>query len=233
MRRGPIPPSRLQEKPIDEFTLRYLGRRFSHLTPRYFLDLARVLIFEHRDPEAPWLTREAVTILSTALRPSDRGLEYGSGRSTVWFARRTAGLVSVETDHRWYSHVQSRLAAAGLREKVDYRLIPADEGLADDPSRGAYLAVGENLPPASLDYVLVDAMYRDECAVRAVRLLKPGGLLIVDNVNWYIPSRSRSPLSARRVTSSTWAELLHLVRTWRVIWTSSGVTDTALWIRAE
>jgi predicted O-methyltransferase YrrM len=222
-----------QETLLDQLTLRYLGRRLSHLTPRYLFDLGLVVAFERRNPGVPWLTREAISILSRALRPLDRGLEYGSGRSTCWFARRTAGLISVESDAQWYATVRAQLASAGLAEKVDYRFVPADEKRTNDPYRSAYLAVLESLAPESLDYVIVDGIYRDDCAVRATPLLKPGGLLIVDNINWFVPSRSRSPLSARRVGTSNWAEFLQFVHAWRLIWTTTGVTDTGLWIRTD
>jgi predicted O-methyltransferase YrrM len=229
----PLKMARLREHPLDELTLRYLRRRVSHLTPRYVLKLAQVLVFEARHPDAPWLTQQAVTMLTTMLRPSDVGLEYGSGRSTRWLARRTGRMTSVETDKRWHAEVQAQLSAAGLMDRVEYLWVPANELNESDPHRSAYLAVAGNLPRQSLDYVLVDGMYRDECAVRAVTLLKPGGLLIIDNINWFVPNLSRSPLSVRSVASPTWGRFLDLVRSWRVIWTSSGVTDTALWIRAD
>jgi predicted O-methyltransferase YrrM len=228
-----MPTLRRPENALDQLTLRLVQRRISHLTPRYLVDLALVRAFELRQPDVPWLTRDAVGVLCTALRPSDRGLEYGSGRSTRWLADRTSGLVSVEADHEWYSTVRTQLASARLAAKVDYRFIPANDLRDDDPHRAAYLAVAETLPRASLDYVLVDGLYRDECAVRAVDLVKPGGLLIVDNANWFIPNHSRSPLSAREFVSPAWARFGRRVASWRLIWTSSGVTDTAIWVKAD
>ena len=166
-------------------------------------------------------------------RPGDLGLEYGSGRSTIWFARRTQRLVSIETDLRWYQNVQSLIFQTGLYGRVRYLYIPADEANAYDPHRSSYLGVAEELPRQSLDYVLVDGLYRDECAIRMPALLKPGGLLIVDNINLFLPSRSRSPLSVANVQSAAWEQFLSLVHNWRLIWTSSGVTDTAIWIRSD
>ena len=141
--------------------------------------------------------------------------------------------MSVETDQRWYQNVQRRISQAGLSDRVRYHYIPADESNVDDPHRSSYLSVAEELPRQSLDYVLVDGLYRDECAVRVPALLKPGGLLIVDNINLFVPSRSRSPLSVTSVQSGTWEQFLSLVRNWRLVWTSSGVTDTAIWIRTD
>jgi predicted O-methyltransferase YrrM len=167
------------------------------------------------------------------LRREDIGLEFGSGRSTTWLAWRTARLVSVETDPRWYVVVQRRLASAGLAGRVDCRLIPADEAKHPDPQRDAYIGVCEGFSPSSLDYVLIDGLYRDLCAVRAVHLVRPGGMLILDNVNRYLPSHSRSPETSGRFASPAWEHFQRLVDHWRLIWTSSGVTDTAIWFRAD
>jgi hypothetical protein len=217
------------ETALDRFSLRCIGRRVSHLTPRYALDLTRVRAFEILHPDAPWLTQAAVGALEAMLQPRDRGLEYGSGRSTTWLVRRTAHLVSVETDKAWYARVRSRLRDAGLFDRVDYRLVPADD-------RAGCLAVAEALQTSSLDYVLVDGAWRDAVALRATELLKPGGLLIVDNANWFLPAtrRSRAPLSVSELpTTPDWALFAQRVRDWRVIWTSNGVCDTAIWVRSS
>ena len=119
------------------------------------MDLVRVRMFELRNPAAPWLASEAVGLLSQLLRPIDHGLEFGSGRSTVWFAERTAGLTSVETNARWFACVERELQRRALRQRVNYRLIAADEMNVGDPYRAAYLAVAEDCSESSLDYVLV------------------------------------------------------------------------------
>lgn len=65
-----------------------INRRLSHLTPRYVFNRIAVLLDERRNPEHPWLTADAVRILSTLILPTDIGVEFGSGRSTKWFAQR-------------------------------------------------------------------------------------------------------------------------------------------------
>lgn len=37
--------------------------------------------FQYRNPDAPWLTEQAVILLSTWLRESDIGIEWGSGEA--------------------------------------------------------------------------------------------------------------------------------------------------------
>ena len=66
-----------------------------------------------------------------------------------------------------------------------------DEGLEQNP---AYVQVVKRFEKNSLDFVLVDGMYRDAYANWFVRI-RPGGLLIIDNANWYLPSNSGSPNS--------------------------------------
>jgi hypothetical protein len=60
----------------------------SHRTPRYVYHRTRQLFYERAHPADPWLTPAAIGLLSTLLRPADTGVEFGSGRSTLWFAAR-------------------------------------------------------------------------------------------------------------------------------------------------
>jgi predicted O-methyltransferase YrrM len=193
--------------------------------PRYVIDRLAAERFFRSNPEAPWLNRESVALLSTLLKQSDRGLEWGSGRSTLWISRRVAHLVSVEHDAAWFNRVRGMLQGV---TNVDIYLLP-------DPA--SYAGVTEEFSPESLDFVLVDGgLARDECAHRTIPLLKPGGILILDNANWYLPSESRAPGSRRlgdtsRSDSASWDCFLLRVAPWRHIWVSDGCTCTALWMK--
>ena len=74
-----------------------------------------------RRPETPWLGYRAVKRLDELIEPDWRILEFGSGMSTIWFARRCAFVLSLETDDRWFANVRAHLERAGL-ENVDCRL---------------------------------------------------------------------------------------------------------------
>ena len=43
-------------------------------------------VWERSHPEAPWLCRGTITFAEQHFRGLARGLEFGSGRSTVWLA---------------------------------------------------------------------------------------------------------------------------------------------------
>jgi len=215
---------------IDQMARRYLGRPVAHLTLPYVFDRSRVWMYQCRHPNSPWLTADAVSILDSVLRASNNGLEYGCGRSMVWFAQRTNSLISMETSHPWYDRVSETLRSRGLRN-VHLKYIPADHRIPDDPYHALSIEADDEIALESLDYALIDGLYRDECALRAFDLLKPGGLLILDNANWFIPHTTCSPFSVTVPASRLWSKFLSRVVTCRLIWTSNGAWDTALWFK--
>jgi len=206
-------------------------RTANHLTLRYVRDRGVAWLYQRRHPDSPWLTAQAISLLRLLLRPTDCGLEFGSGRSTLWLSRRTAHLVSVETSPRWSARIAANLQRLDLARQAELHLVPADEDRPNDPEREAYLAFAA--PANSLDYVLVDAVYRGECALRAATALRPGGLLVVDNVERYLPSTTRAPERLRSEPTAVWLEVQRRVADWRRIWTSNGVCDTAIWIKTD
>ena len=98
-----------------------MSRRFSHVTPRYIKDRFLVWYNEVCQPDDPWLTASSVKILNELLRSNDIGVEFGSGRSTIWFAKRMKHLTSIESDATWYDTVRDLIQSEGLASAVDYR----------------------------------------------------------------------------------------------------------------
>jgi predicted O-methyltransferase YrrM len=134
--------------------------------------------------------------------------------------------VSVEDNPEWYQRV---------KEKLDYlKLNNTEYLLATD--RESYIGAADQLQENSLDFVLVDGRdYRSTCAVKAVSKVRTGGIIVVDNANWFLPSSSHSPNSRTYEAgpaSDEWQYFLELVNDWRRIWTSNGVWDTALFIKS-
>jgi predicted O-methyltransferase YrrM len=202
-----------------------MRRKFSHWTPTYIRDRLLVFYDERKHPTHPWLTRDAVGFLSQVIKSADVGLEFGSGRSTIWFASRMSRLTSIEDNPYWHAKVSRLIEGQNLAKKVDYRFREAKE---------QYVADAINVADESVDVCLVDGSYRDECAIRVLGKVRRGGLLVVDNVNWYLPSDTISPSSRRRsdgCASPAWEEFAVAVQNWRRYWTSNGVTDTCIWFK--
>ena len=138
-------------------------RPFSHWTPRYVVDRTKVFLDQRREPEDPWLTRQAIDIIEPLLRAGDDALEFGSGRSTLWLARHVKRLTSIEHDTQWHATITEKLRAANI-VNVELLLRPMDVAEADG-EKSAYVKVLDRIGTASIDFALVDGMYRNFCAL--------------------------------------------------------------------
>lgn len=184
--------------------------------PLYLVGRLQNWIYEKRHPDHPWLAPDAIAWLEQNLHPDMRGWESGSGRSTLWFAKRLAHLTSIESDAAWFAQVTRMVADSGLTH-VDLRHIPLDHPEADtyrpdyDPlPRNPSAILAE--PDASLDFVVVDGWYRPVCARAALPKLKPGGLLLIDNTDWDDPPH------------------IHVPTDWPLVHESRNVlTQTSIW----
>lgn len=204
----------------------------THWTPRYALNRFSQLTDRLVHPETPWLTRHANLILASYLRRSDVGFEFGSGRSTLWFANRVSELTSVEHDRTWFSRISKAIAESGLRN-VHYILAGHERGALEGPE-SEYVHALQNKPAESLDFILVDGILRDECAIESLRRIRPGGLLIVDNSNWFLPSDSIAPGSRSLQAgpaSPRWGQFMILSAKWRQLRTTDGVTETTFFTK--
>jgi predicted O-methyltransferase YrrM len=208
------------------------SRPLRHLTPRYVYNRVRQMRYERGHADDPWLTPAAIAMLGSLLRREDTGVEFGSGRSTIWFATRVAALTSVEHDEQWYQAVAARLKDRGLGN-VDYILAPEDQPL-DRGGESAYARAALAFPDGGIDFALVDGHYRDYSAKLVLPKIRPGGMLIIDNANLYLPCQSKSPNSrtaALGPQTPVWCDVQDELAGWRSIWTSSGVWDTAIFIK--
>ncbi len=184
------------------------------------------MLFEAKNPNFPWLTKDAIRILSYLIKDQDIAIEFGSGRSTIWFAKKIKFLTSIEHDRVWYKKIMKDLQQNNLMEKVSYNFISDKE---------QYLNILNKFENNSVDFALIDGIFRDEISVRIVSKIKHGGFLIVDNINRYMPMASTISPDSRKLSdgfeNSNWYEFNEKVKAWRFIWTSNGVSDTGIWIK--
>ncbi len=198
----------------------------SHRTPRYVLARLREIVFQKCNPGAPWLGPQAVRTLEQLLSPEQSGLECGAGRSTLWVARRVYFLESWEENGDWFRRVATRLSEKGISNVALKKVSSLPE---------EYLRKVAQIPPESLHFALVDSeSAREVLAPALLSKIRPGGFLMLDNVNWFLPSDSRAPHSRSRSQGPLnrhWEAFLDAVAGWEVLWMSSGVTDTAFYIK--
>ena len=204
-------------------------RYILNYSPQYVLNRTKLLFYELRHPDHPWLTQQANQILSTLLRQQDVGLEWGSGRSTSWFAQRIKHLTSVEHDEAWYKAVYSKLKVNNI-SNVNYLLCKLDEG-NEKTTESSYVQVANTFSKESLDLVIIDGKYRSVCANIVLEKIRPGGIIVIDNVERYLPYESISTGSKPNFLppiSVEWSHFLNRVNDWRFIWTSNGIWDTVI-----
>ena len=209
-----------------------MKRSFKHWSLAYLLNRLRERLYRRLHPDLPWLSPEAVRILSENLRSSDVGLEFGSGRSTIWFAQRVGFLTSVEHNPEWHRRVSIQARRLGLTN-LTCLLVPGEDKAATDP---IYARTAERFADGSLDFILVDGIFRDACAIASLGKLRSGGLFILDDAHRYLPSESKSPY-ARSLeegpASPAWERFYAAVRLWHCQWTSNGVSDTVIFYKPQ
>lgn len=163
--------------------------------------------------EQPWITFAAIEFLKQILTKDMRVFEYGTGGSTLFFAKRVKEVISIEHDCVWSQKV------IDLLEKKKYKNVKIsliepklDElSIGKDPSdpnayiSSSYLFSGysfENYsrsidmyPDGYFDLIVIDGRSRPSCFVHSLPKLKTGGYILWDNTdrNYYYPSMQNAP----------------------------------------
>ena len=192
--------------------------------PVYLVRRLALMAYERRHPDHPWIAAGAIDFCAAHLHQQMEALEWGSGRSTLWWARHVKHLVSVEQDEMWHSIISQKLSDQAIAN-VDYRFVQVDPNITGGPRQvfdvlPPYVAVIEQFPPQSLDFVVVDGHYRVACIRAAIPRLKAGGLLLIDNFNWLPPEKWEIPDGWVKVCDSSNA----LTQT--VIWKKPAMTES-------
>lgn len=146
----------------------------------------------------PWLVLAAIAYLEANIRPEWTTFEWGCGGSTLWFAGLTRSVTSVETNRIW--------AAATLRAAVERGISPLPtihtvppvfvnlagqthdatqwtEGSKATPEwEQEYAGVIDRFyPDEKFGLIVIDGGVRNLCAERALKHMKLGGLMVLDN----------------------------------------------------
>ena len=149
--------------------------------------------------ELPWMTFSVIDFLSSISNPTMKVFEYGSGSSTLFWAKRVAEVVSVEHDSLWKTNVQDQLNAQNITNVHLFIVAPqkgeltidADPSdpylyLSDDASYQGfsfenYVKKINDYADSYFDIVVVDGRARPSCIAAALKKVKSDGYLVVDN----------------------------------------------------
>jgi predicted O-methyltransferase YrrM len=117
--------------------------------------------------------------LMAKIHGARRILEIGTlgGYSTIWLARSLpegGSLVTLEYEEKHAQVAKENLARAGLAERVDVRVGPALDSLA--------VLDHQHTEPFDLVFVDADKPNNPGYLTWSLKLIRPGGVIIVDNV---------------------------------------------------
>jgi SAM-dependent methyltransferase len=137
--------------------------------------------------DLPWWNLRATERVESLLaaRPSARVLEFGSGASTVWLAKRADSVISIEHDEEW-AHIVRR----HISDRVDLRLVPADAQFDSDYAserrdastmsfRDYASSIDSEVEP--FDLIVIDGRARAKCLEHARAHLAPDGIVLFDD----------------------------------------------------
>lgn len=136
--------------------------------PRAVCSAGLQIIFGIR-PQKPWISYSAISIIKDHLTSSSRVLEFGSGMSTIWYARNSRYVVSVEDNKEWFKIVDKMLKKNHIKN-IDHKLI-------ENSDEYCSCAANQNL----FDLIMIDGSYRAECMAKSLDYLAPGGMVYLDN----------------------------------------------------
>jgi hypothetical protein len=139
----------------------------------------------------PWYTYPMIQFLDYRDFSGKRVLELGAGQSTLWWAKRAASVVSIESNCEWHDRL-----ANSLPVNVELHYVSND-------SRDAYLAgVAEVLAKQSdarYDVVILDDEYRADLVPFVLGVLAENGALICDDAESYGFFEATRDLDVQRV----------------------------------
>lgn len=135
----------------------------------------RKLPFDCNLNPLPWYTYPGIEFLQQFDFSKCSVFEYGSGNSSLFWSKKALTVISVESDPDWY--------AFGVKNLSPNRKLLLKTECSEYVD--AIL-----LYETQFDVIVIDGLYRYNCAVKSVSRLKSGGIIILDNSDWF-PNTAR------------------------------------------
>lgn len=174
-----------------------------YLYSRFLTGVIYHWLYRKLHPGTPKYSPGAISRLRQFLAAREaKVFEWGSGRSTIWYALRASQVVAVEHDAGWHKWVEEHLVAQNLvnaecryipplsdRElngfcwKTDWRFYGVLGRPPGKPRFRDYIAAIDEFEDESFDLIAIDGRERVGRLVHAVPKLKPGGMLLLDDSN--------------------------------------------------
>lgn len=158
--------------------------------PQYIPGYVATNLFGRETPleqELPWFSYGVIDFLKSFLQSEMAVFEYGSGGSTVFFARTAGSVVSTENDACWLEKVEQRLRARRIAN-VMLQHHEFNVAAPENFEQSSYL---HSIPAKTFDVIVVDGAeervpVRPTCFYHAENFVRSGGIIVVDD-SWRYP----------------------------------------------
>lgn len=116
----------------------------------------------------PWVTYSFIDFIKGRITKAHSVFEFGSGNSTLFYAKLAGRVVSVEHDREWFDKISS-----GKRPNSEMIYCPLVPG--GDYCRTPLVADGK------FDVIIVDGRDRVNCCLQAINALSDQGVIVLDD----------------------------------------------------
>lgn len=140
----------------------------------YLAEIGWIKAFESKSPvdvdgsPIPWVTYPFIDFIKERIKKDHAVFEFGSGNSTLFYARAAKNVVSVEHDKEWLEKIK---ATAPANSKMIYTPLVYDEEYCRMPLRA-----GEKF-----NMIIVDGRDRVNCCKNCLEALTDDGVVVLDD----------------------------------------------------
>ena len=133
----------------------------------------------------PWISKSAIIRLQDLLTTDMRGLEWGSGASTLWYSQRLKELHTYEHTQLWFTKLRDYIDSHF--DDTNISLFHVASTITGEPqyqgAKDGYFEEYSKAPHSSglYDAIFVDGRARSACLKTAVTKLNSGGVLVLDD----------------------------------------------------
>ena len=122
----------------------------------------------HNGEPLPWVTYSFIDFIKPRLNNQFSIFEYGSGNSTLFYAKNVKRVVSVEHDETWYKKIMDKKA-------------PNTEMIFTKLERGGEYCQKASLLGEKFDIIIVDGRDRVNCCKYSINALSKTGVIVLDD----------------------------------------------------
>lgn len=132
----------------------------------HVLSVKEEMAIDSKGDAIPWYTYPAIEYLSSFDFSNCDVFEYGSGNSSLYWASRARSICSVEDNQEWFEIIRKKKifnqTILYRGEQFDYVKALCDQGKL-------------------FEIIIIDGNWRMQCVAEAIKYLKTGGFIILDN----------------------------------------------------